>query len=461
MNNKTHDSKKQSFRKYSFMNLTDYLWYIFEKTNAVQLFLDKWSSTSMEDAFLDWNISDSPQKYSLCDISASYKNFAASNTHETHTPLEYLWAYTFSSINDKNVYLLLSNAFRRANEIFVSASQNRMPHRFIRLQAFSKKLNKTNEKKIRVFPPFYVKRFTLKDIGAALTNVYFWAREEGFGCYLFPSLWDKGVRSFMPISLSTIIDSDFKKYKYSEICSEITKYIYKIHLQEKRSNHAKTSFTIPSEEVIYVRSVWISILHKLKEVPIFDFHYSTSYIEKHFPNHNRDILKIFDLCPDRFNEEKLPESNNFINQVPTKNNPVVLKYLPYILYSYITSNLNESLDSRINEFKTDETLSPLYDNHKRFIKRSFLTSTAAKSISYQDLVFIILLFRCCLDVCHNNPCSKEIDFIDSSNLFLYSIYQFEEEPSEELTKNHLKISLSHSDFPELFWELLCTDNPFS
>ena len=144
----------------------------------------------------------------------------------------------------------------------------------------------------------------------------------------------------------------------------------------------------------------------------------------------------------------------------------IIKYLPFILYSFITSDISkENILVRFKEFKTEaSTRKALYRGYPIFWTLLLFSSRKMETITPVKLDFYIDIFRHCMESCYTVLCYyyqdkityQSIDFFGSIALFITSFppsnsiinfkNSFQENPLDAYTINSFVLDfLGYSD----------------
>ena len=404
---------------------------------------------------LTWRLDcDTSNKYSFYDIHNALENYYLEKSGKDYenSALLPLWRFFFP-YESKTIFLILT-AFReiRNNSFKLFKRYRLLSPEKINFRKQSCPQN--NDAYYWLISPPKLKLFTKDDIATAFANLYFsYFCEDYILEYPFPQLWShQDLENISFFKYPQTLDSYFKVFNQTDIKkahTEIKKTIYKIHSNDKKG-------TCVSNQVL--RQIWMQALISLNERLIHDFPFSGSdWIKEVFPNADRKrnyILFIHDLCPNRLNfDNLLPVETNYKISSDVMSSPLV-RYLPFILYSYITTDSTDNLTSIIDEFTKATSSSENYRRHHSFIERTFIKKISCKKILHSDFHFLVLLFRCCIEACIKTSIFKYINLLESFHLFANSFSSSSKINTKELIDENY-VYLNHPKFVSYCYDILC------
>ena len=188
-----------------------------------------------------------------------------------------------------------------------------------------------------------------------------------------------------------------------EIKKGIVAEIYKLSLSHTANAEKK------SEKELYT-TVWRYFLSEIQN-------YSLPAIHMHDNREN-----IGDLFSKSLHQKKV----NFPDYTRNILNSVQMKYLPYTLYSLITSNTDkEAIDTWLKTFSArNYEDKKIYEKNKDFLRNIFCKKIHGNisSMSEKDITLQFYLFSACMEVCQNFEQKKEhvfVDYLTSAMLFAH------------------------------------------
>jgi len=430
-----------------------------------------------EDLINSWNYSgyqSQKEKYSFSDIAQSYCQFYLGKESPFTTNLIALWRY----------FLKDEPAFRTA--LMENIFFNRLFQRTKNLQLFTINDLATalanlylsfNNSLTGLYPSVWLNKrnykastlFSLSDIFSSDLKNHYSKSDLLFSCLLQQNnfyaeelctvepqteISEKLVQhyhlSILYNSLSSVPNDNWFDRTLDEIKDAIHS-ILKTELKERKEPmHAA-----------WLREIWVELLQDLDRLEylweknaisghknslnsenpknaFFDEENYNNYFGSYFSmGHSKDYKSN-----NSFKIKRYPKTKIILSELK---HSVILNYLPYILYAYII-NLRSASDKdliqiidqiMVGDFNMDNQLR----NEKNALGSFFtLKSRKASSYSSREIKEQTILFKRCMNVCyhykgnHKLDISSQINYIESTFLFLYSFFKntLEDDPDASL-----------------------------